>query len=88
MPQRGLVLKELGMTVSKNTASVMSELDRLRVQRGERELLKLQKKARQRRESDKRRLEEAFAEEEGPDQPSELSCPDRALGSPDRLVYA
>ncbi|KAG8320895.1 hypothetical protein J6590_058047 [Homalodisca vitripennis] len=64
-----LVLKELGMSVSKNTASVMSELDRLRVQRGERELSKLQKKARQRCENAKRRLEEAFAEEEDLHQP-------------------
>ncbi|KAG8323303.1 hypothetical protein J6590_006310 [Homalodisca vitripennis] len=59
-----------GRYTGKNTASVMSELDRLRVQRGERELSKLQNKARQRRESAKRRLEEAFAEEEDPDQPS------------------
>lgn len=67
---RCLVLKELGMSVSKNTASVMSQLDKIRVQRGERMLSKLLKKARQRRESAKRKLEEAFLEDEDPDNPS------------------
>ncbi|KAG8289823.1 hypothetical protein J6590_096640 [Homalodisca vitripennis] len=57
--------KELGMNVSKNTASVMSELDRLRVQRGERELSELQKKDRQRRESAKKMGPDPSEEIEG-----------------------
>lgn len=63
-------VKELGMSVSKNTASVMSQLEKIRVQRGERMLSKLLKKARQRRESAKRKLEEAFLDDEDPDNPS------------------
>jgi hypothetical protein len=58
------------MTVSQNTASVMCEMDKIRVQRAERMLSNLLKKARQQRESAKRKLEEAIAEEEDPDQPS------------------
>lgn len=67
---RCLVLKELGISVGTNCASVMLEGDKLRVVKAEKAAAAISKEARQKKSVAKRKLEEDFVAAEGPDEPS------------------
>lgn len=70
---RCLVLKELGISVGTNFASVMLEGDKLRVVKAEKAAAAISNEARQKKSVAKRKLEEDFVAAEGPDEPSYLS---------------
>lgn len=65
-----LVFKKLSIDCGVNCAKTMMKLDRERVRKSERAVTELAKKARQRREFGKRKLEEELKEAEDPDHPS------------------
>ncbi|KAG8255487.1 hypothetical protein J6590_091405 [Homalodisca vitripennis] len=68
-----LVLNNLGLQVGKHSAKVFKTFDDQRIWRADRLNAEIQKKARQSKQLSKKKLEELYAEEKGPYQPSYAS---------------